>query len=56
MRFILFFVILIGMVFLFASIRSGVKVGATLTLRVILSGLGFVALLVLLVSVGGLFG
>lgn len=56
MRFILFVLILTGMIFLFASIRSGLKQGATLTLRVILSVLGFVALLILLLVVGGLFG
>ena len=56
MRFILFFVVLIGMIFLFATIRSGIRDGATLTLKVILSGLGFIALLLLLFALAGLFG
>lgn len=56
MRFILFILILFGMIFAMASIRSGLKQGATLTLRVILSGLAFFALLLLLLVVGGLFG
>lgn len=51
-----FFVVLIGMIFLFATIRSGIRDGATLTLKVILSGLGFIALLLLLFALGGLFG
>ena len=55
MRFILFTLILFGMIFLLASIRKGVRAGAGLTLGVILSGLGFVALLLLLLVVGGLF-
>ena len=55
MRFILFVLILFGMIFLLASIRKGVRAGAGLTLGVILSGLGFVALLLLLLVVGGLF-
>ncbi|WP_454458385.1 hypothetical protein [Thauera phenylacetica] len=48
MRLILFFVVLIGMIFLFATIRSGIRDGATLTLKVILSELGFIALLLFL--------
>lgn len=55
MRFILFTLILFGMIFLLASIRKGVRAGAGLTLGVILGGLGFVALLLLLLVVGGLF-
>lgn len=56
MRFILFFLILIGMIFLFATIRSGIRDGATLTLKVILGGLGFIASLILLAALAGLFG
>ena len=56
MRLILFFVVLIGMIFLFATIRSSIRDGATLTLKVILRGLGFIALLLLLFALGGLFG
>lgn len=56
MRLILFFVVLIGMIFLFATIRSGIRDGATLTLKVILSELGFIALLLFLFALGGLFG
>lgn len=55
-RILLFILIITGMIFMFASIRSGLKQGASLTLKVILSVLAFVALLLLLLVVGGLFG
>lgn len=55
MRVIFFFVILIAIIFVFASIKGGLKEGASLTLKVILGWLAFFAVIIFLLVTGSVF-